>query len=218
MSGSSGEAPPVFEPPFAEPDGPDDEPVTVGVLLAAGGSARFGAADKLLATLDGEPLVAHAARTLERSAVDAAVAVVDPGRNEMRDALEPFDVSVVANDRAAAPQSASVGTGVRWARSRADAAVFALGDMPAVRPETVDVLLSAHSAGVGTCLAAGFDGRRGNPVLFDAVHFDALADLQGDVGGRRVFLASDGAAIVETDDPGTLRDVDTPEDLERVRG
>ncbi|RMD92487.1 MAG: nucleotidyltransferase family protein, partial [Alphaproteobacteria bacterium] len=37
---------------------------TVGILLAAGASRRFGDADKLLAEARGRPLVSHAARAL----------------------------------------------------------------------------------------------------------------------------------------------------------
>jgi len=44
-----------------------------------------------------------------------------------------------------------------------DAVVFLPGDMPAVDPATVQQLIDAYRAGLGTALAAAFDGRRGNP-------------------------------------------------------
>ncbi len=52
----------------------------VGLLLAAGHSRRFGAADKLAAPLDGRPLVAHAAGALAALPLAARLVVLrDPG-------------------------------------------------------------------------------------------------------------------------------------------
>ena len=109
--------------------------------------------------------------------------------------------------------------GVAWARGAADAdaVVFALGDMPRVRPETVDRLAAAWRDGRGSALAAAHDGQRGNPVLFDSRHFDALAAVSGDTGGRSVFENAADSAVVETDDPGVRRDVDTRADLGALR-
>jgi len=85
--------------------------------------------------------------------------------------------------------------------------------MPFVDPASVDALVATFEATGRSALAAGHDGDRGNPVLFAAEHFDALADASGDVGGRSVLLGADDAAIVETGDSGVLRDVDRPDDL-----
>jgi molybdenum cofactor cytidylyltransferase len=202
-----------------------------GVVLAAGLSSRFGEGDKLLATLEGEPLVVHAVRTLTGADLDAVVVVVDPGSGvsgaladaglagDDTDADAGADVALVENPDAAAGQATSVRRGVAWARGAADAdaVVFALGDMPRVRPETVDRLAAAWRDGRGSALAAAHDGRRGNPVLFDSRHFDALAAVSGDTGGRSVFENAADSAVVETEDPGVRRDVDTRADLEALR-
>lgn len=193
------------------------ERTVAGVLLAAGDSDRFGERDKLLATLDGEPLVRCAARTLADADLDSVAAVVGQESPAVVDALADIDLAVVANPDAAAGQATSVRRGVAWARDRADAVVFALGDMPRVDPGTVDRLVAAYRAGRGSALAAGYDGQRGNPVLFDGRHFDALAAVEGDRGGRGVFESADDAAVVETGDPGVRTDVDTPADLAALR-
>lgn len=192
-------------------------PTVAGVLLAAGDSDRFGERDKLLATLDGEPLVRHAARALTDADIGAVAAVVDPKSGAVRDGLAGLDLAVVENPAAADGQATSVRRGVAWARERADAVVFALGDMPRVDSGTVDRLVAAYDDGRGSALAAGYEGRRGNPVLFDDRHFDALAAVEGDTGGRGVFEAADDTAVVETGDPGVRVDVDTPGDLDGLR-
>jgi len=200
-----------------------DRESVAGIVLAAGLSSRFGDGNKLLATVDGEPLVVHAVRTLTGADLDAVAVVVDPD-TDIPEALAETDltrgnsdVTLVENPDAAAGQATSVRRGVAWARRDHDAVVFALGDMPRVRPETVGRLVDAWREDEGSALAAGYDGQRGNPVLFDRQHFDALAALSGDTGGRSVFAAAADSAVVETGDPGVRIDVDTPADLDEVR-
>ena len=207
----SGELPVVDAAALGEPirGGP-----VVGVLLAAGASERFGGRNKLLAEVEGEPLVRRAARTLTGSRLDGVVAVLGHEADRVGAALEGLDLETVANPDFERGQATSLGVGTRAAREAgAAAACYALGDMPWVDPASVDALVAAYLADAGDPLAAAFEGRRGNPTLFDARHFGALEDVEGDLGGREILLADDLARLVETGDPGVVRDVDEPGDL-----
>ena len=185
-------------------------------MLAAGTSSRYGEANKLTEPLDGEPMVRRSARTLLEAGLDPVIVVLGHESRRVRAALaeREGDLVLVENPDYADGQATSVAAGVSALPGGIDAAVFALGDMPWVRAETVGRLVDAYRAGVGTALAAAFEGERGNPVLWDARHFDALADQSGDVGGRDLLLSTDGAALIETDDPGARRDVDRPADVD----
>lgn len=223
---------PVVAPPFDASSRPNAS--VAGVLLAAGTSSRFGPANKLLAPLgsgdsgsepessdstppESDPLVRHAARSLlDAAELDAVAVVVAADDAPVNDALSGMDVSLVVNPDAERGQATSVRRGVQWGREY-DAIVFALGDMPRVSPASIDRLVAAYRSDAGDALAAAFDGARGNPVLFDARHFDALADVEGDTGGRKILLHGDRSALVETDDPGVLVDVDTTDDLRELR-
>ena len=189
----------------------------VGVVLAAGTSSRYGAANKLLATVNGEAIVRRAVMTVLDAAVDRVIVVLGHEAGRVRGALDGLDVDVVRNDDYERGQATSVRTGVGVADERgASAVVIALGDMPAVDASTVDTLIEAYRADAGDALAAAYGGRRGNPVCFDARYFEALCDVSGDTGGRSILLESERAALVETGDPGVVRDVDTRADLEDV--
>ncbi|MFC4549677.1 MULTISPECIES: nucleotidyltransferase family protein [Halorussus] len=198
----------------------------LGALLAAGTGSRFegdtdvrvGADNKLLADLDGEPVVTRAARTLLNARLDAVAAVVGHDRERVAAAL-PSGVEIVANPDYERGQSASVRRAAALARERgADAVLFALGDMPLVSVETVDALAAAYREGRAAdgeepgIVVPRYEGERGNPVLFDARYFDALAAVEGDRGGRRL-VESEPVARVDVDDPGVRRDVDTVSDL-----
>jgi molybdenum cofactor cytidylyltransferase len=196
-----------------DPD--DDESLDVGgVVLAAGKGTRFEGGNKLLATVEETPIVRRAAETLMRSSVDDVLAVVGHEADRVTDALSDLDVSVRRNENYAAGQSTSVRTGVDAARDADwDAVVFMLGDMPFVRPSTVDRLRTAYAKGEGTIVAPAYEGQRGNPVLFGRQHYDALATVSGDRGGRRLIENHENAVFVDTEDPGVTRDVDYRADL-----
>jgi molybdenum cofactor cytidylyltransferase len=91
-------------------DGPD---TVAGVLLAAGTGSRFADGNKLLATVDGEPIVRRAARTLLDAPVDPVVVVTGHEAERVRGALSSLPVRFVHNDDYAAGQATSVRTGVR---------------------------------------------------------------------------------------------------------
>ena len=197
---------------------PTDRPV-VGVLLAAGTGSRFGDGQKLLAELDGEPLVRHAARTLVDADLDGLVAVLGHERERVAAAL-PDGIETVHNPDYADGQATTVARGARAAAERgAGAAVFALGDMPCVDPATVTTLVAAYRSESretdAEIVLPTFEGRRGNPVLFGASHFEALQDVSGDTGGRALF---DSVPVerVAVADPGIHRDVDTDDDLREL--
>lgn len=204
---------PVVEPPAADAVDQDDvggEPIA-GLVLAAGEGTRFGADNKLLASVGGEPVVVRAVRTLLAADIGPVTVVVGHEADRVRAALSELPVDTVENPRYREGQAMSVRVGIEALPEGTPAAVVALGDMPFVDPGTVDALCRAYRADVGSALAAAADGRRGNPVLFDSRYFDALADLEGDVGGRKI-LREEGT-LVETGDPGVLKDVDRPADL-----
>jgi molybdenum cofactor cytidylyltransferase len=53
--------------------------------------------------------------------------------------------------------------------------------------------------------------------LFGRRHFETLADVTSDTGGREVLLTADGAALIETGDRGVLVDVDCPDNMDRFK-
>lgn len=203
----------------------DTEPRVVGVLLAAGTGTRFedddmgsqGPRTKLVATLQGEPLVRHAGRTMAESGLGEVVVVVGDASDLVIEALSGFGLNAVRNPEYHRGQSTSLRKGVRAAVSlEADAAVFALGDMPLVDPATIDRLVEVHAAEGAGIVVPTYDDRQGNPVLFDRMHFENLAHVTGDQGGRRLFKDR-SVRRVPVEDPGIHEDVDTVDDLMRLR-
>lgn len=199
---------------MTEPSGQSD---IAGVLLAAGEGTRFDGGNKLLAEVerDGEraAVVRLAAERLLDAPVTEAVAVLGHDAARVGDALTPLPIETVRNRDYASGQATSVCQGVSWARARnVDAAMFALGDMPWVAPSTYRALVDNWRATDAGMVVPTFEGRRGNPVIFGARHFDELSRVTGDSGGRDL-LEKQPVEWVPVEDPGIRRDVDTRDDL-----
>jgi molybdenum cofactor cytidylyltransferase len=93
--------------------------------------------------------------------------------------------------------------------------VVALADMPFIRPETIRRVVDAVVGGAAIA-APEFHGERGHPVGFAHTFRGALEQLAGDAGAREIVKAHPAAlARVAVDDPGVVRDIDTPADLAR---
>ena len=180
---------------------------TIGILLAAGQSQRFGSDDKLLATLHGRPLVDHAAAALRLSELDELVAVV--ALDDVRDRLQGFQC--VALSEKGLPQSESLRAGILKAQNMAaDRALVVLADMPLVTPGLINDVLDL--AGQERISATSDGRRRTPPACFPKSAFDDLLAMTGDSGASVILRALPNAQLVEVSEDA-LRDVDVTQDL-----
>ena len=179
---------------------------TIGILLAAGQSLRFGPRDKLLADAGGRPLVTHAAAAMTGAGLDGLIAVVSSERVAML--LPGF---AIARIEPGAPQSAALHAGLAAARRRqAERIVVALGDMPSVTAALYRDLIALAD---GEGRAAMTDGARTTPpVVFTKRDFASLAALDGDRGAGVLIRNWPASALLQVD-PGTLDAIDTADAL-----
>jgi len=193
------------------------------LVLAAGQGARFGG-DKLLAPLDGAPLVAGAMTTALAAPVRRVFVAVSPDPR-LAAAIKAVAANLGAADRVVlvpvpdANQGMGVSLRTVAAALPADAtgAFVFLGDMPKVAPQTPSSLAAALTRPDGVVVPV-HGGRRGHPVLFGATWREALTALGGDEGARALLIAAGTRLVeVEVDDPGVHLDIDRPEDLARIR-
>lgn len=187
--------------------------ISVGaVLLAAGRGTRFGPEPKLLARLDGKPLVRHAAEAALASRARPVVVVLGAHADRVRAALDGLDLAFVENPGFAAGLSTSLRAGLGALPAGTAGAVILLGDMPRVSTDQIDRLVAAYRAADPrpAAVVPVAAGRRGNPVLLDRGRLGAdLARLTGDHGAgplltRRLDVLEIAGEL------GTNLDVDTP--------
>jgi molybdenum cofactor cytidylyltransferase len=188
---------------------PNDNPRIGCVVLAAGFARRFGADKRQALLSDGSTMLA---RTLQNAAPAFAdrLLILHDGDAALAQQHAPFWNVIIAKD-------AAFGLGHSLAAALPHlegytGIVVALGDMPWVRTLTyrqVKAAINAH-----TLVLPHYQGQRGNPVGIGSDFFAELATPQGDQGARALFLRHANAILRrEVEDPGILRDVDTPQDV-----
>lgn len=185
------------------------------VVLAAGLSTRMGS-NKLLAQIDGEPLVRRVVRSVAASAARPVVVVTGHEHEVICTALAHAEILIVHNPDYRDGLSTSVRTGISKV-AECDAAIIVLGDMPSVSSMLIDKMIAAYGSKKHNAICVATSrGRRGNPVLFDRSFFPELQMISGDIGAREIIrMHRPLVCEVDVDDDGPLIDLDTPEELER---
>ena len=195
------------------------------VVLAAGQSSRFrmgGGLDltKLVAKLDGEPIVRWVVEAALAAKARPVVVVTGYARDSVEAALADLDIRLAFNPQFASGLASSLKAGLAATPSDIAGALVLLGDMPRIEPRLIDALIDAFLARKDALAAIpSRAGRRGNPVLLGRGLFEAAMRLTGDEGARRLIgaLNPDELVEVETPDTGVTFDIDTPEDLAKAR-
>jgi molybdenum cofactor cytidylyltransferase len=186
----------------------------VGVLLAAGEGVRFGGGKLVHPLDDGSAIAAHAARNLIAAGLDV-VAVVRAGDFPLADILEQEGCQVTPCTQSVHGMGHTLAHGVTASREAAGW-IVALGDMPRVKPATIEAVAAALAAGA-TIAAPVYHGERGHPVGFASRLRDELMQLVGDTGAKAVLQRhAEEIVLVDCDDPGVVLDIDRKADLERI--
>ncbi|OXM87773.1 nucleotidyltransferase family protein [Paenibacillus rigui] len=105
-------------------------------------------------------------------------------------------------------------------RFKPEAVVIVLADQPLVNSEMIERLIFTyrHAEVRPSYVASGDRGKPKPPLLFGHDMFDALQELEGDLGARRLLVGSEySGVIVEEPEQARFFDVDTPEDWEEIK-
>ena len=206
-------------------------PLTLAALvLAAGSGSRYDPdrpAAKLLAMLEGRPLLGHVLRAVREHRPEATVVVLGRGAAEIEQAIGWLPTEIRALNRdpdRGLASSLQVGIRALEAMSQSfDGAFIVLGDQPRLRAEAMDALRDAAARArpadrpmVVPRYAGETEAGPRNPVLLLRPVWSLVDQLKGDQG-----LASliDGSPDMVLSVPlrGAMPDVDTTDDLERLR-
>jgi len=186
------------------------------VLLAAGEGRRFGSV-KQLADIHGEPMVRRSARHAIDSGAPVIV-VTGADAKRVEEALAGLSVHVVRNAAWEDGMGRSLAVGIAELQRcfpHATGALLCLADQPMIEKALFDELFARHRASGDSILACEHAGVTGPPVLFPHDCFQTLVNWSG-VDGARALLEREAARVERFSNRGGI-DVDTQEDLQRVR-
>ncbi len=181
------------------------------IIMASGLGTRFGS-NKLMADLDGAPLIAHAIR-----ATDGLFAkrVAVTRHKDVAQLSHSLGVASILHDEPLRSDTVRLGM---QAMDGCDTVTFVQADQPLISADTLAILLRSAEGRPELIWRVGFRGTPGAPVLFPAWTFDELRALPPGKGGGFVAKAhAQRVRCVEAASEWELFDVDTVQDLKALR-
>jgi CTP:molybdopterin cytidylyltransferase MocA len=178
---------------------------------------------KALLEIDGRSFLDLAVSALSGGGCARVVVAVGPPERpeaeEIARAARALGAEVVRNAAESAEQVDSLRAALRPLPPEAVAVVATPVDLPRIGAGVVRSLIEAFRRRGAPVVLPTHGGARGHPALFARSVFPALL-APGLPEGARSVIAACGAAVQEVpvEQPGILRDVDTPEALRRLRG
>ena len=198
------------------------------VILAAGGSSRFGRPKQLL-TFRGETLVRRAVRAATEAGCDPVIVVAGAISDSIRSEIairesriattstsgDDMPATVVQNEEWQDGVGTSIRRGLAQLPGSIDAVVLIACDQPFVDGAVVAKLIAAHEKTGRPMVASSYANTLGIPALFDHSCFPDLLALPDDSGAKTLLTSRPNDVAAVTFEPGAI-DIDTPEDFARL--
>ena len=186
------------------------------LLLAAGQGKRFEGEDKLLAKVDGSPVLKRTLDQMSSLRFKSRLAVTSLDASGRQAVLASAGWPVIENANAATGISTSLKLGVQAlsANRELDSVLVVLGDMPFVSDAHIRNLYESLTPGT----LAVFSESKGTltpPAVFSREAFVTLLASSGDKGAAALFRNLNNVKSIPIANAEAL-DIDTRQDLSRV--
>ena len=187
------------------------------VVLAAGGSIRFGQ-PKQLAIFQGEPLVRRIVTAAKDAGCAPVIVVVGADAAQITPLLADLPVSIIEHPSWSNGLGSSIAVGVKHAvtiTANLDAVILLSCDQPFVNATMLRQLIQLHLENGKTIVASAYAETLGIPSLFDRSCFGDLLQLRGDSGAKGIILAR-RHDVAPFNFPAAAIDIDTTADYEKL--
>lgn len=187
------------------------------VILAAGGSSRFG---------EPKQLIPFRGKSLVRRIIDAAwdagcspvVVVIGSDNEKLHRELDRAGVVTVQNKQWQRGIGSSIRCGIQGLinnSSDVEASVLLVCDQPAVDAPVIERLIARRETTGKTIVASSYADTLGVPALFARSIFEELLSL-GDKAGAKSIVLRSRERVASFPFPEGLIDIDTWEDWEKL--
>ena len=186
------------------------------VVPAAGLSRRMGL-EKVLLPFRRSTILETILETLTAAGISDVVAVVRPDLPEAANCARRAGALAITNPHPEGEMLVSIRLGLRALAPDFDAVFVWPADHPAVSPATLGFLASA--ADPARALLPTYLSRRGHPALIGRELLPDIALIPPEEGLRHLWRTRTEAVLeVPVEDPGVIRNIDTPSDYEKLTG
>jgi CTP:molybdopterin cytidylyltransferase MocA len=183
-----------------------------GIVLAAGAGTRFreaGGGIKLLAPVDGHPLIERPLHAVLAAGLDDVVVVLGSGATEVRAGADLSGARVLVHAGWADGMASSLAAALATLSDECEAALVVLGDGPGLTSEAVRRVAARIAVGDAQLVGARYADGRAHPVAIVRALWPRLPQT-GEDGARALGVAPLDVDCSDLSPPG---DADTPAEL-----
>lgn len=181
------------------------------VVLAAGGSSRFGSAKQLVRIGD-RPLLSLIAGRAAEVVGQALIVVLGAAAAELAPLLRHSPGSVVINRSWREGLASSIRAGIARVPASSAGVMLVLADQVCVTAEDLRRLAGVWRRQPECLVAARYGATVGVPAIFPQHLFGELSELKGDTGAR-LLIKRHADRLVTVPMASAAFDLDTPDDL-----
>ena len=186
------------------------------IILAAGGSQRFGRLKQLVKIGD-KTLLEHTIQVAENSKVDHIVVVLGHQSDHILPILNQTRIQVVENIHWENGMASSIHAGLQSLIERnedMEGLIIMVCDQPYVNTELLNELILQHETSRLPIVASMYNNIYGVPAFFHSSLFDELLNLEGDKGAQGIIKRNQ-TFLTAVEFPEGELDIDTVEDYEK---
>lgn len=197
-------------------------PTIHAIIPAAGRSSRMGQPKQVM-DIDGRPMLLAVVDPLVACTDITSTMVVTNSTVASSLDIAGAGAAVVLNDEPDADMIDSLRVGITALQgghglSIDDGILISPGDQPGLTADDIAVCCLAFRRNPAGITIAAHDGKRGHPIIFPASQIPFVMSRDCDRGLRELIENhADLIGLVECANSAVLRNVNTPDDLKRVR-
>lgn len=169
---------------------------------------------KALLPIAGVRFIEHIVSALRQTQVSRIVVVLGHNAGEIREKIEHLGVTILINPDYKLGQLSSLRVAIRAVSGPdVEGILVHLVDHPYVSSRLVDSMIERFRASKKLIVVPKYRGRRGHPVIFASALFRELLEAPLEQGAKAVVRAHAADTLeIDTDEEGTVIDIDTPEE------
>jgi len=191
-----------------------------GIILAAGDSSRIGTS-KLHLSLGSKRVIEWVLEAATSSLLSRIILVIRPEDEEILKIGEKWDMEIVSNPEYREGMSTTIQKGLNQLDYQ-DKAIggfcLILGDQPFINSKMINQLIESFTGEKKEIIVPYYQGKRGNPVLFDMAWKRDFMKITGDAGGRVLIKKyPNKVKRIDISDQAILFDIDREEDYLKAK-
>lgn len=185
------------------------------IILAAGSSSRFGKPKQLL-HFNNKTLIQHIIDEAIESGAEPIVLVTGANADDVAKKIKDENATIVFNETWKDGMASSIVAGLKKAitlNNDIEKIIIAVCDQPFITANLFQQLYQKQNESTQHIVASAYSDTIGTPALFTQKYFDALLNLHGEEGAKKILIANKDDVVTVNFPQGNI-DIDTEKDYD----